>query len=173
VESLIAHHLQAGTEFLAVAAPELFAITSTGKTPQTPLNRTIGNYRLIEEIGRGGMGVVWRAEQNAPLRRQVALKVIRAGMYDDAVLKRFEAERQSLAIMDHPSIAKVFDAGATLEGQPYFVMEYVPGVPITDYCDQKRSKIRERLELFIGCAKEYNTPIKRPLFTATSNRPTF
>jgi eukaryotic-like serine/threonine-protein kinase len=149
VESLIAHHIQAGNEFLAVAAPEVLAITSSVKTPQTPLNRTIGNYRLIEEIGRGGMGVVWRAEQNAPLRRQVALKVIRAGMYDDAVLKRFEAERQSLAIMDHPSIAKVFDAGATLEGQPYFVMEYVPGVPITDYCDQKRSKIRERLELFI------------------------
>jgi serine/threonine protein kinase len=149
VESLIAHHLQAGNEFLAVAAPELFAITSTGKTPQTPLNRTIGNYRLIEEIGRGGMGVVWRAEQIAPLRRQVALKLIKAGMYDDAVLKRFETERQSLAIMDHPSIAKVFDAGATLEGQPYFVMEYVPGVPITDYCDQKRLKIRDRLELFI------------------------
>ena len=141
--------LQAGDEFLAVAAPEVLAITSSGKTPQTPLNRTIGNYRLIEELGRGGMGVVWRAEQIAPLRRQVALKLIKAGMYDDAVLKRFEAERQSLAIMDHPSIAKVFDAGATLEGQPYFVMEYVPGVPITDYCDQKRLKIRDRLELFI------------------------
>ena len=95
------------------------------------------------------MGQVWLAEQTAPVRRQVALKLIRAGMYDDAVLQRFQAERQSLAIMDHPSIAKVFDAGATTDGQPYFVMEYVRGLAITDYCDQKKLKIPERLELFI------------------------
>jgi serine/threonine protein kinase/tetratricopeptide (TPR) repeat protein len=149
VESLVAHHAEAGSEFLAAAAPELLAIDPQDSLPQNLLNRTIGNYRLVEEIGRGGMGMVWRAEQISPVRRHVALKLIKAGMYDDALLKRFEAERQSLAIMDHPSIAKVFDAGVTLEGQPYFVMEYVPGFPITDHCDQKRLPIRDRLELFI------------------------
>ena len=111
--------------------------------------RAIGPYQLVEKIGEGGMGQVWLAEQSAPLQRRVALKLIRWGMYDDALIRRFQAERQSLAVMDHPSIAKVFDAGATPEGQPYFVMEYVPGVPITDFCDQKKLKIRDRLELFI------------------------
>ena len=110
---------------------------------------SIGPYRLVKKLGEGGMGQVWLAEQTAPLRRQVALKLIKVGMYDDSVLQRFQSERQSLAIMEHPWIAKVFDAGATADGQPYFVMEYVPGVPITDYCDRKRMKIRERLELFI------------------------
>ena len=110
---------------------------------------SIGPYRLVKKLGEGGMGQVWLAEQTAPLQRQVALKLIKVGIYDDSVLQRFQSERQSLAIMEHPSIAKVFDAGATVDGQPYFVMEYVPGVPITDYCDQKRLKIRERLELFI------------------------
>ena len=95
------------------------------------------------------MGQVWLAQQTAPVRRQVALKLIRAGMYDDTALQRFQSERQSLAIMDHPSIAKVFDAGATPDGQPYFVMEYVPGLPITDYCDRHLLTIRDRLELFI------------------------
>ena len=95
------------------------------------------------------MGQVWLAEQTSPVRRQVALKLIKAGMYDEAVVQRFQSERQSLAIMDHPAIAKVFDAGTTPQGQPYFVMEYVPGLPITEYCDQKKLKIRDRLELFI------------------------
>ena len=95
------------------------------------------------------MGQVWLAEQTAPVRRQVALKLIRAGMFDDALLQRFQSERQSLAIMDHPTIAKIFDAGTTPDGQPYFVMEYVPGLPITEYCDQKRLRVAERLELFI------------------------
>lgn len=113
------------------------------------IGRSIGPYQLLEKIGEGGMGQVWLAEQSAPLHRRVALKLIRWGMYDDALIRRFQSERQSLAVMDHPSIAKVFDAGATAEGQPYFVMEYVPGVPITDYCDQKKLKIRNRLELFI------------------------
>jgi len=109
----------------------------------------IGPYRLIRKLGEGGMGQVWLAEQTVPLQRQVALKLIRAGMYDDSLLQRFQAERQSLAIMSHPAIAKVFDAGATSEGQPYFVMEYVPGLPISDYCDAKKLKISERLELFV------------------------
>jgi WD40 repeat protein/serine/threonine protein kinase len=106
-------------------------------------------FQLIRKLGEGGMGQVWLAEQTAPVRRPVALKLIRAGMYDETVVQRFQAERQSLAIMDHPAIAKVFDAGITPQGQPYFVMEYVPGLPITEYCDQHMLKIRERLELFI------------------------
>ena len=110
---------------------------------------TIGPYRLIRKLGEGGMGQVWLAEQTAPVARQVALKLIRAGFYDASVLQRFQYERQSLAIMDHPAIAKVFDAGTTAAGQPYFVMEYVAGLPITDYCDEKKLTIRERIELFI------------------------
>jgi serine/threonine protein kinase/tetratricopeptide (TPR) repeat protein len=106
-------------------------------------------FRLIRKLGEGGMGQVWLAEQTAPICRPVALKLIKAGMYDESVVQRFQTERQSLAIMDHPAIAKVFDAGTTSVGQPYFVMEYVPGLPITEYCDQKKLKITERLELFI------------------------
>jgi eukaryotic-like serine/threonine-protein kinase len=106
-------------------------------------------FQLVRKLGEGGMGQVWLAEQTSPVRRPVALKLIKAGMYDESVVKRFQAERQSLAIMDHPAIAKVFDAGTTPQGQPYFVMEYVPGLPITEYCDQKKLKIADRLELFI------------------------
>lgn len=118
-----------------------------GTTAQAP--QFIGLYRLLRRLGEGGMGQVWLAEQTEPVRRTVALKLIKIGMYDDEVLQRFRSERQSLAMMDHPAIAKVFDAGATPDGQPYFVMEYVPGVPITQYCDEKRLTIKQRLELFI------------------------
>ena len=111
--------------------------------------KSVGDYRLVKKLGEGGMGQVWLAEQTAPVRRQVALKLIRAGMFDEALLQRFQSERQSLALMDHPTIAKIFDAGTTPDGQPYFVMEYVPGVPITEYCDQKRLSVAARLELFI------------------------
>jgi eukaryotic-like serine/threonine-protein kinase len=106
-------------------------------------------FRLIRMLGEGGMGQVWLAEQTSPVRRQVALKLIKAGMYDSTVVQRFRSERQSLAIMDHPAIAKVFDAGATPQGQPYFVMEYVAGLPITEYCDQHKLNIAQRLQLFI------------------------
>ena len=106
-------------------------------------------FLLIRKLGEGGMGQVWLAEQTSPVRRQVALKMIKAGMYDEAVVERFQSERQSLAIMEHPAIAKVFDAGTTPQGQPYFVMEYVPGLPITEYCDRMKLTIRDRLELFI------------------------
>lgn len=106
-------------------------------------------FQLIHKLGEGGMGQVWLAEQTSPVRRLLALKLIKAGMYDESIVKRFQAERQSLAIMDHPNIAKVFEAGATGQGQPYFVMEYVPGLPITEYCDQRKLKIVDRLELFI------------------------
>jgi len=106
-------------------------------------------FRLVRKLGEGGMGQVWLAEQSSPVRRQVALKLIRAGMYDESVVRRFQAERQSLAIMDHPAIAKVFEAGTTEHGQPYFVMEFVPGLPITEFCDEKKFTIEQRLELFI------------------------
>jgi serine/threonine protein kinase/tetratricopeptide (TPR) repeat protein len=109
----------------------------------------IGPYKLLESIGEGGMGVVYMAEQTRPLRRKVALKIIKPGMDTRQVIARFEAERQALALMDHPNIAKVFDAGATDSGRPYFVMELVRGIPITDYCDQAHLSIPDRLELFV------------------------
>jgi eukaryotic-like serine/threonine-protein kinase len=108
----------------------------------------IGPYRLLQKIGEGGMAEVWLAEQMTPIRREVALKLIRPGMDSKVMIARFESERQALALMDHPAIAKVFDAGSTPQGQPYFVMEYVLGLPITEYCDKNRLTIRERLELF-------------------------
>src|SRR5205809_2925808 len=109
--------------------------------------RNIGAYRLRERLGEGGMGEVWLAEQLQPIHRLVALKVIKAGMDTRQVIARFEVERQALAVMDHPAIATVFNAGATEDGRPYFVMEYVKGEPITTYCDRQRLTTRERLEL--------------------------
>ena len=118
-------------------------LTSSGET-----GRTIGPYHLLQQIGEGGMGEVWVAEQHKPIHRRVALKLIKAGMDTKQVIARFESERQALAMMDHPAIAKVYDAGETDEGRPYFVMEYVQGIPITTYCDQNRLTTQERLELF-------------------------
>jgi len=109
----------------------------------------IGPYKLLQLIGEGGMGVVYMAEQEKPIRRRVALKVIKTGMDTDQVVARFEAERQALALMDHPNIARVLDAGATESGRPFFVMELVNGIPITEYCDQAQLTPRERLELFV------------------------
>jgi eukaryotic-like serine/threonine-protein kinase len=109
----------------------------------------IGPYCLLELIGEGGMGEVWLAEQKQPVRRRVAIKLIKAGMDTREVVTRFESERQALALMDHPAIAKVFDAGSTLRGRPYFVMEYVAGIPITTYCDKHKLTVRQRMELFI------------------------
>src|SRR5213594_4271473 len=108
----------------------------------------IGRYKLLQQIGEGGMGVVYMAEQEEPIRRRVALKIIKLGMDTRSVIARFEAERQALALMDQPNIAKVFDAGATDTGRPYFVMELVRGVPITKYCDEYKLSMRERLDLF-------------------------
>jgi len=113
------------------------------------VGRTIGPYRLLQKIGEGGMGVVWLADQAEPVRRRVALKLIKAGMSTHEVIARFESERQALALMDHPAIARVFDAGTTLEGSPYFVMEYIAGVPITTYCDNRRLGAHQRLEVFL------------------------
>jgi serine/threonine protein kinase/tetratricopeptide (TPR) repeat protein len=109
----------------------------------------IGRYRLLQEIGHGGFGTVFLAEQREPVRRKVALKIVKAGMDTREVLTRFEAERQALALMDHPGVAKVFDAGATESGRPYFVMEYVAGLPINEHCDTTHLKISERMALFI------------------------
>src|SRR5437660_620796 len=108
----------------------------------------IGRYKLLQQIGEGGCGVVYMAEQEEPVRRRVALKVIKLGMDTKQVIARFEAERQALALMDHPNIAKVLDAGATETGRPFFVMELVRGIKITDYCDQQNLSTQERLRLF-------------------------
>src|SRR5450759_5593788 len=104
----------------------------------------IGRYKLLQQIGEGGMGVVYMAEQEEPVRRRVALKIIKLGMDTKSVIARFEAERQALALMDHPNIAKVLDGGATDTGRPYFVMELVQGVPITEFCDRNRFPARAR-----------------------------
>ncbi|HYH67531.1 MAG TPA: serine/threonine-protein kinase, partial [Urbifossiella sp.] len=117
--------------------------------PPAAVGDRVGPYRLMEQIGEGGMGLVFVAEQTEPVRRKVAVKVIKPGMDTRQVVARFEAERQALALMDHPHIAKVLDAGATPEGRPYFVMELVRGLPITEYCDQQKLAPRERLALFV------------------------
>ena len=109
----------------------------------------IGRYKLLEQIGEGGMGVVYMAEQQRPVRRKVALKIIKPGMDTKQVVARFEVERQALAMMDHPNIARVFDAGSTESGRPYFVMELVRGISITEYCDKNKLAMRERLRMFI------------------------
>jgi serine/threonine protein kinase len=118
-------------------------------SPEETSGTVIGRYHLLQKIGEGGMGEVWLAEQKEPVRRRVALKLIKAGMDTREVVARFESERQALALMDHPAIAKVLDAGSTPQGAPYFVMEYVAGVPITTYCDNHRLSTRDRLELFM------------------------
>lgn len=125
--------------------------TDDGGSAQPPAQagERICRYELVEPLGEGGYGRVWLARQHEPIVRQVALKVIKPGLGSREVVARLEAERQALALMDHPNIAAVLDAGATLEGQPFFVMELVPGLPITRYCDHHRLTLRERLTLFI------------------------
>ena len=133
---------------------EALQARTTGATevhsPSEAAGSAIGAYRLLEQIGEGGMGVVFMAEQTKPVRRKVALKIIKPGMDTKQVIARFEAERQALAMMDHPNIARVLDAGSTDSGRPYFVMELVRGIPITDYSDQNKLPTRERLELFVS-----------------------
>jgi WD40 repeat protein/serine/threonine protein kinase len=144
VQHLLAAHLQAAGSFLEPVAQRL---GSAAGSPR-PGSRT-GPYKLLQQLGEGGMGVVYMAEQEQPVRRRVALKIIKPGMDSAQVIARFEAERQALALMDHLNIARVLDAGATATGRPYFAMELVHGVPITHYCDDNRLTPRERLELFI------------------------
>jgi non-specific serine/threonine protein kinase/serine/threonine-protein kinase len=113
----------------------------------------IGPYKLLQVIGEGGFGTVWMAEQREPVKRRVALKIIKLGMDTKQVIARFEAERQALAMMDHPNIAKVFDAGATTTGRPFFVMELVKGMTLLEYCDEQKLPVRERLLLFIDICR--------------------
>src|SRR5262245_7608378 len=145
LEGLLQMHQQLGS-FLEAPAP--------GVTVDEPLTErpgaVIGPYKLLEQIGEGGFGVVFMAEQTRPVRRKVALKVLKPGMDTRQVVARFEAERQALALMDHPNIAQVFDGGETASGRPYFVMELVRGVPITDFCDRNHLPVHRRLELFVS-----------------------
>jgi serine/threonine protein kinase/Tfp pilus assembly protein PilF len=147
VEGLLRSHDSAG-DFLEKPPPDTLESGPQASIGEKPGDR-IGRYKLLEQIGEGGCGVVYLAEQEEPVHRRVALKVIRPGMDTKSVMARFEAERQALALMDHPNIAKVFDAGATESGRPYFVMELVRGVKITDYCDQNALTTEERLGLFV------------------------
>jgi len=147
VSDLLRIHDEAQS-FLESPPPGLAATVASPSITERA-GQTIGCYKLLEEIGDGGMGVVYMAEQREPVRRRVALKIIKPGMDTREVIARFEAERQALALMDHPNIAQVLEAGVTESGRPYFVMELVNGVPLTDYCDQNRLTSRERLELFV------------------------
>jgi serine/threonine protein kinase len=160
VEALLQKHEQAGSFLRPPAVPQSTLDTAVGgragghanprqSVPTEAAGDRIGPYELLQKLGEGGMGVVWSAEQTDPVKRHVALKVIKPGMDSVQVLRRFEAERQALALMDHPNIAKVLDAGATPGGRPYFVMELIQGVPITKYCDEHHLSVRERLELFV------------------------
>ncbi len=153
VEQLLAAHTQAEPFFddcrpaLKAASPDDSPLKTSAMEEET--GRHIGPYKLLQKIGEGGCGVVYMAEQEKPVRRQVALKVIKLGMDTKNVIARFEAERQALALMDHPNIARVLDAGATETGRPYFVMELVHGVRITEYCDHNKLDTEQRLELFV------------------------
>ncbi len=157
IEKLLAAHLTSDTTLAPLPEDALAGLRAQSAHPMvegghatSAVGATLGGkYRLIELIGDGGMGSVYMAQQTAPVSRLVAVKVIKAGMDSRTVLARFEAERQALAMMDHPNIAKVLDAGATESGSPYFVMELVKGVPITKFCDDNKLTPRERLELFL------------------------
>lgn len=146
VQKLVVAYLQAGN-FLESPA-SIMAPKADGAIQEAP-GTTIGRYKLLEQIGEGGFALVFMAEQDKPVRRKVALKIVKAGMDTKQIVARFEAERQALAMMDHPSIAKVHDAGSTDAGRPYFVMELVKGVPITDYCTEHDLSLDQRVQLFL------------------------
>ncbi|QDT73578.1 Serine/threonine-protein kinase PknB [Lacipirellula limnantheis] len=148
VENLLEAHFKAGSFLSTAVIDDQLTRLRVAEEPGS----VIGSYKLLEQIGEGGFGVVFMAEQERPIRRRVALKIIKLGMDTRQVVARFEAERQALAMMDHPHIAKVFDAGSTESGRPYFVMELVPGLSITDHCDRRSLTTRERLQLFaVAC----------------------
>ncbi|HMC89080.1 MAG TPA: serine/threonine-protein kinase, partial [Gemmataceae bacterium] len=154
IERLLGAHDEASSILDRTTAPqgEIETPPTTAAEQQAVpegLGTLVGRYKLLQEIGEGGMGMVFMAEQQEPVRRLVALKIIKPGMDSQQVIARFEAERQALALMDHANIAKVLDAGTTEGGRPYFVMELVQGVPITRYGDEHHLTLRERLELFV------------------------
>src|SRR5262249_23854792 len=147
LEELLQAHPEAGRFF---QEPSAFPAATVDAPPvQEQPGTVIGPYKLLEQIGEGGMGTVWMAQQTMPIKRLVALKLIKAGMDSKQVIARFQAERQALALMDHAHIARVLDAGTTDTRRPYFVMDLVRGVPITRYCDEHRLTPRQRLELFV------------------------
>ena len=146
VEALLRADEQAG-DFLESPPVGQNATLDVAPSVEGPGTR-IGRYELLELIGEGGMGLVYLAEQREPVKRRVALKIIKPGMDSKQVIARFEAERQTLAVLEHPNIAQVFDAGTTDSGRPYFVMEYVRGLSITRYCDERKLSVEERLKLF-------------------------
>src|SRR5947207_10145622 len=148
IERLLKAHDHVG-DFLEQPPPEAVVESKPGASAGENVGDRIGRYKLLQQIGEGGCGVVYMAEQEEPVRRRVALKIIKPGMDTKSVMARFGAERQALALMDHPNIAKVFDAGATEGGRPFFAMELVEGAPITTFCDEHRLTPRQRLELFV------------------------
>lgn len=147
IERLVGDYFRAG-KFLEKPVIQIASPTTCELSAEKP-GTQIGPYKLLQQIGEGGMGVVYMAEQHKPVKRRVALKIIKPGMDSRQVIARFEAERQALSLMDHPNIAKVLDAGTTASGRPYFVMELVKGQPITQYCDEKHLTPRQRLELLL------------------------
>lgn len=150
VEGLLRASAEAESVFAhSNTTPEVPATIRLDLSPEEPAGTVVGRYKLLQKIGEGGMGVVYMAEQTEPVTRKVALKIIKLGMNTKQVVARFEAERQALAMMDHPCIARALDAGATESGRPYFVMELVQGVPITEYCDRAKLSAKERLKLFV------------------------
>src|SRR5262249_39645265 len=168
VESLLSAY-DAGEFLEAPATAPIGLIEEAAVGEQS--GAVIGPYKLLEQIGEGGFGVVFMAEQMQPLRRKVALKVLKPGMDTRQVVARFEAERQALALMDHPNIAHVFDGGATPSGRPYFVMELVKGAPITAYCDQQRLTPAQRLGLFLQVCQGGQHAPKRDITPGDVNPP--
>src|SRR6478672_5170667 len=138
---------------LGSSGADEFNTRTAGAAADLAPDEDFGRYRIVQPLGEGGMGSVYLAEQRDPIRRRVALKVVKLGMDTAQVLSRFDNERQALAMMDHPNIAQIFDAGATPRGRPYFVMEYIEGAPITRYCDRRRMTTKERLALFIAVCR--------------------
>jgi serine/threonine protein kinase len=142
------HLVSADDTYMTIAQEDAAAKAAQEASQSVSSTKRMGNYKLLQVIGEGGMGSVWMAEQEKPVRRRVALKIIKAGLDSREVIARFEAERQALAMMDHPNIARILDAGTTEQGQPYFAMELVQGVPLTEYCDAHKLDLTQRLQLF-------------------------
>ena len=173
VRKLVAAHFQAGS-FMETPPSGLDSATIIDLPLCEGPGTMVGQFKLREQIGEGGFGLVFLAEQLQPVRRKVAVKILKPGMDSRQVIARFEAERQALALMDHAHIARVLDAGETAHGRPFFAMELVLGIPITDHCDKSDLTPRQRLELFLDrLPGPSNTPIKRGSSIATSSRPTF
>src|SRR5262247_2571157 len=148
VDDLLKEHFSDDSLLAGSALERELASEAKSSASEAPA-QMIGRYKLLEKIGEGGFGEVWMAEQREPVKRRVALKIIKLGMDSRQVVARFEAERQALAMMDHANIARIFDAGMTATGRSYFVMELVRGIKITEYCDQNQLPTHERLKLFV------------------------